>query len=288
MQTTRADNVRTWGKPVIGVDWSIKNGVCAYDGVDHIFVPDLLRLLDSLTVPSVVVLEASFDSYDVEFRELVISSFENSPHDLLTVNPRQTAAFRRKWYPDYEKVQSKDSDKFDAELIYQMVMKSNVLFHRATPREHIPALFDIKRDLMKLRRSYTTRVSTRAATGFVKDSDKELWAKELVKRLPDYHTLDTKLQDLLGDGKSYSLVLVATVGVISRHVKSRKLFDTVAGFHGNGYPSQQRSDFYRNWHQLNKRWKKNGLPTRTLTEYQHATRWLFHQLKAFSDQIPFK
>ena len=244
--------------------------------------PTLAVLLDTLNTPTILVGESSFESFILEDREAFMERAKLEKHILLTTAPRSTGRHRR------SVGFKKKSDKSDFIDVY-------VIRDLATGNTHlkVPKMYDLNdefnqsrvaanEELMKLMSKRIYRKSTRAKKGFMMDSAKDKFAKELITKLPLYESLDEVEQMALGNGDEYSKALVACVYIAGKHAKNRQEFERICGFYVHGYPSMIRSEIYMH------RWSRNLRPFPgkgkfagriTLTQFRKAVRRLYHETK---------
>lgn len=276
-------------------DWSMGRGVVAFDGESYFYHKTSLDLFDSLKEPTDIATEASLESFNLAERTKIIEMFQGSEHNLFFSPTKQTARKRNLWMSEeeiekreqlkvlgmeshltYHKMNNLEGDELDTLVLFRMFSEMPYMFSPAKVRTGHSAKERVARELMILR-------SVKIDVGKAKPiSAKEQFAKDIIANLPDYKTLEPKYKDYLGNGKKYSEVRVALIGVLAKHVKNRRGYDQLSGFHGHGYPSQTRSDFYYwGWRFLAKN------PDNTMAGYQHAMRWLFHNVKQFVDTVPY-
>jgi hypothetical protein len=230
-------------------------------------------LFNTLTEPTRIISEATFESYDLEQRKKVIKMAEDAGHVWLTTPNRQTGRHRYSMGWTDEK-----TDEIDVQVIRDMAKTRPEVLKVPRVREEndplITGLNDVRAEMMILRRSKTMRPSTRAKLGFVPVSAKDEYAKTLIPFLPEYSTLPEDIRLSLGNGKEYSKTLIAAAGKAAKHADNRREFEHYAGLFGHGYPSQLRSDFMHWGYRLAHR--DRGV---TLSQFRKSCRWLYHQLR---------
>lgn len=231
----------------------------------------LFDLLNSLTEPSVLIGEATFESF---FRDTRRNEFiercADEGHTILTTPNRTTGRQR-------DKMGLEKNDDNDARAI-RALAKSGI--HLKKPRvfdandSFIEVQKAANKELMLLRAS-KVRVPKKNGIGYLKatKSNKEFFAEQLIEQLPDFDSLDGITKKCLGNQDGYNKVIVAAVGVAAKHVSSRQKFEKLAGLYHHGYPSQIRSDLTY-WG-----YSRRIRGRISITEYRKALRWLFGQLK---------
>lgn len=282
-------------------DWSIRNGVftLADNEEDVVVFPNLEAVLDCLTVGDTLVGEATFESFNLEQREKMMDLAASRGVAFLTTPSRLTSrARRRHGFGD-------KSDETDVRAIRALAAQTD---YRGE-RHHLkpPALPDpewierrelANRHLMTLRSSGTLTPAPRTPNRFNFHSAKDAQANRWADRLPNYEDL-TQVQRLaLGNGKDYSLIVVAAVGVAALYARTVDEFDRLAGLHAHAYPSQIRADLHH-W-----AWAGGGTrakleitldgygkriissPTQRLdgltwSQYRRSLRWLYRTMKEF-------
>lgn len=254
---------------------------------------DLDELLDAITKPSLIIGEATFESFWRETkRNDFIERCAREGHDLRTVPTRGTGQWKLREYPPEQHPQfygknAKFPDDLACDLIRQMYrdgvhLKKPRLYDPDDP--HIAVRKSANHELMILRNTKKTVIGPRGGRNLV--SAKDEFATELIATLPAYQDLSDVQKVALGNGKEYSKPIVAAVGMATKYAKSTKDFDRLSGMNHHGYPSQIRSDLH-----LHGWWKtpKGKIPKREqikLTDYRREIRWLYHQLKVTASLTP--
>lgn len=255
-------------------DWNkTQINVLFDDAEDDIVLKDLDSLMDMLTEPSVIIGEATFESFQLEKRRNVIARAMREGHTLLTTPNRATGRWRKAMYPEYNNKPLPDN------------LAVKVIRHIASQTDthlKIPAFPDsswvtvreaANSKLMRLRSEFRWAYGPRGGRKVV--SAKDDYADDLIQLLPEYVTLTAKQKLALGDGKEYNKTVVAAVGVTAEYVDNIKDFDRLSGMYHHGYPSQIRSDLHH-W-----RWRfLKGQVDLTLSQYRREIRWLFHQIRS--------
>lgn len=284
----------------IYVEWSYHRGVTALFGDTdrHKVYPNLATMLDDLKSPTRIVLETTFESYDRgsvdAARETFIRRCAAEGHEIRTWPNRLTGRWRIRmgFDPDprpkgYTKVQSYATDLEDAKC-FRAGVKAGV--HLSIPHETDNRKEQLRIDantrLMELRRSGSmVKVNSRDGSDkWKRTSGKDEYAKKLLPGLPVYDGLTYAQKLSFGNGKEYSLVVIAAVAVIAEHANNRDDFDFLSGLYAHAYPSQIRADLmHHQWAGGNKRIRLNPVTRKrddlTLTDYRRELRWLYRQLK---------
>jgi len=222
---------------------------------DQVVFISLDEFLDTLTEPSIVVGETTFESYLLETRNRVIQRFVDEGHKLLSSPNRLTGRHRRRLgYSDEDK-----TDEIDVHVIRDEYYNTNTFMKtpvKVNPDDpFIQIRIDANRELMILR-STLVRVPLKSGNGYKKNPEKakDIWAQEIITKLPTYGTLDDETAKALGNGTEYANVIIAAIGVCAKFATTRKEFDRLSGLYHHGYPSQIRSDLhYHGWWNPRKR-----------------------------------
>lgn len=290
------------GLPAVYCDWSMRRGVTAVfesaPGEYQIYrsiAGDSGSLLDSLKAPHLIILERTFESFNLAARKQFISRAGNEGHVILCVPTRTTTKARFRAGLGVKASDTYLSDFEDARAIRFEALAGMALVPPALEpdEEYLKVYEAVKNDLMALRSTGELTDRPRSE-GFAFTSEKTVLAQDLIGKLPGIRAQELHVQQALGssDGKSYNETIVAAVGVLARHCASRRMFDRVSGMHAHAYGSQARSDLmFWGWTGGGKRGKlidledipAGGNRTRrdglTLTEYRNAVRWLYRQLR---------
>lgn len=253
-------------------DWNkTQINVLFDDAEDDIVLKDLDSLMDMLTEPSVIIGEATFESFQLAKRKHVMDRASKDGHILLTTPNRATGRWRKQLYPEYNGKPLPDN--LAVKVIRHIATKTNT--HLKVPGFPDPAWVQIREAanyrLMTLRSEFRWAYGPRGGRKVV--SEKDDYADELIQGLPEYSTLTSKQKLALGDGKEYNKTVVAAVGVAAEFASNTEEFDSLSGMYHHGYPSQIRSDLHH-W-----RWRfLRDKVNLTLSEYRRELRWLFHQI----------
>jgi hypothetical protein len=139
--------------------------------------------------------------------------------------------------------------------------------------------------LMELRRSGTmVKVNSRdGSEKWKRTSGKDAFAKTRLPELPPYEslTMDQKLS--FGNGKEYSLPVIAAIGICALYADTREDFDFLSGLYASAYPSQIRADLHHHqWAGGNTRARLNPETRKrddlTLTDYRRNLRQMWRWL----------
>lgn len=233
----------------------------------------LFDLLDDVNEPSIFIGEATFESFfrDSRRNEFILRC-EAEGHIILTTPNRATGRMR-------EKLGLEKTDENDVQAIRAIAnsgthLKVPRVFDASDPFLSVRAAAN--KELMILRAS-KVRIPKKNGVGFLKatKSEKDLFAEDLIARLPDINSIPEDISKYLG-GTEYNKVIVAAVGVCGKFVNSQRGFDKLSGLYHHGYPSQIRSDLHLwGWSR-----RLRGKPGYSLSGYRRALRWLFRQIKA--------
>jgi len=274
------------------IDWSHgKIDVLVRSTNEHFTTRSLDALLDKLTEPTTLIMEASFESF---FRETKRNDFirrcADEGHELLTVPNRATGRWKLKFYPpeqfpQYYGNNAKFPDELAVDLFRKMHdggvhLKKPRLFNENDPKISIRK--EANNCLMLMRYTKRPKIGKNGQELKGMVSAKEYYAEGLIENyLPNYDDLEEYQKIALGNGTEYSKVIVAAVGVAAHFANGDyREFDRLSGMYHHAYPSQIRSDLhFHGW------WKtpKGKTPKRdliTLSQYRKSIRWLFSNLKS--------
>lgn len=278
---------------IVYFDWSIRNGVAVLvdDSTEVVFYASLWQVLDLLSPGDMLIGEATFLSFDLDQREDFIRRCAEHGVVLLTTPNRLTGKVRRREFPGQDK-----NDALDVAVIRIIAEDPSKLKPPAVPDPSwVERRERANRELMRLRRTGTLTPKPRTPGRFNFTSQKDIQAAEWAALLPAYETL-TRIQKLaLGNGRDYNYVVVAAVGVATRHARNREEFDRLIGLYAHAYPTQLRADMHHYaWAGGNQRAKLvtvlspdghrsapspakrvDGL---TWSQYRREVRWLYHQM----------
>lgn len=262
-------------------DWSIRNGV--YTLVDEAPLPakvyqSLAHVLDLLVPGDTLVGEATFESFNLPERARLIELAKARGITFLTTPNRLTGRFRRRLFPGIDK-----GDEVDVQVIREIARDPSRLKAPAMPDPFwVERRKRANRRLMSLRRAGTLTPKARTPGRFNFTSDKDIIAQEWSVKLPPYLDQTPVRQRALGDGKDYSRVIVAAVGVATTEARTTREFDALAGLYAHAYPTQIRADLHHYaWAGGNQRARLNDQGKRddlTLTDYRRELRWLYHHM----------
>lgn len=288
--------------PAVYCDWSMRRGVTAVfesaTGEYMIFKSlggDSDSLLNALKTPHLIILERTFESFNLAARRAFTGRADRDGHTVLCVPTRMTTKARYRAGLGVKASDTYLSDFEDAKAIrFEALAGMALVPPSLEPDEEYLKVYNAVKNELRIFRSTGDLADRPRAEGFKLISEKTVLAQELISRLPGIHEQDLHIQQALGssDGKSYNETIVAAVGVLARHCASRRMFDRVSGMHAHAYGSQVRSDLmFWGWTGGGKRGKLidledipvGGNRTRrdelTLSEYRNAVRWLYRQLR---------
>lgn len=261
-------------------DWSMRHGlyVLKNDEKTHKIYTKFSNFLDTLTEPSIICGESTFESFWPEERTKTIERCEQDGHELKTFNTRVTGRWRKKVYPKYNNKPLPD-DK--AVSLIRRIVKSGVQLQ-------VPVAYKIsindtaENKLMRLRNNRIVATITRGKNkgNYKLVPEKDVYAENLISKLPDYKTLSSELKEALGNGTKYSKVIVAAIGVATEYSNNRREFEKLTGLYQGAYGNIIRSDLHM--HGWNPRRKRNKI---TISQYRKSCRWLFWQLKLGSNSL---
>jgi len=258
-------------------DWSAgKINVLKNDAEDDVIYQTLDQLLDEIQEPSVLIGEATFESFNLEKRAAFMERCEREGHILLSTPNRLTRRRREALFPGIEK-----SDSVDVKVIRDIARDG--VTHLKVPHISDQCTADrTKTGTKELVRLRSTRhlKPKKNGDGYCKSliSDKEILAEEIISHLPEFSTLSLKTKLAIGSMQKanygYNKVIVPAVYVASQHTDNREDFERLIGLYHHGYPSVFRSDIMH-WG-----WHRRDVPDIiTLTDYRYAIRWLYHNVK---------
>lgn len=195
---------------------------------------DFDELFENLAEPTILIGEATFESFLPVRRKRVIEIAKSLGHKILTTPTRETD--RRRRILGLEK-----SDYVDPFVIRDLANdgKTHLKIPNFVSEDWIEKRETANQKLMIMR-------NTNVKVNSVKIGLKDYFAKLIVNFLPhlDGYSEETRL--ILGEsGKKYNLVGVAAVGVATQYVNNTREFDRLCGLYHHGYPSQIRSDLYK-------------------------------------------
>jgi len=240
------------------------------DAEDDIKLPNLDTLFDLLTEPTVIIGEATFESFQHEKRRAVIERARREGHTLLTTPTRATG---RRWNALGYDREGKD-DSIAVKVIRDLAPDVHLKVPEISPDpEWVERRKAANSELMVLRSTFRWAKGPKGGRKII--SAKDDYADTLIEKLPPFANLTDVQKIALGDGKVYNKIVIAAVGKAAKFAESTREFDKLAGLYHHGYPSQIRSDLHH-W-----RWRfvrREGKIT--ISEYRRELRWLYHQLRA--------
>jgi hypothetical protein len=286
-------------KPKLYFDWSGTKGLHVIDDdaknvgdKDEVMqYAEFENLFNDLSEPTILIGEATFESFRKDRRNKIIRYAKERSHEMLVTPTRAT---RRR----AEKLGIKDKTDFHDPYIIRDLANDGKT-HLRIPTDKIDGrIVQIREEncekLMRMRHFYI-RVENKRN----KISLKDYFAQLIIKQLPDFKDLPkiTRLIIGNGDGRNYNLTSVAAVGVVTPQVKSGKELKKVCGLFHHGYPSQIRSDLmlHRWWgrfkpsifNEKTGKWKPAGKlhGQATLTDFTREHIHLFHLIKNIGHEM---
>jgi hypothetical protein len=217
-------NGLTLDKPIRAADWS-RSAVDIYDGKGWDKYPNLVSYAkDPQNHGTVLVLEASSESFELAKRQSALDAFAAAEIDVLCYNSKHTAKYRRQ-----NGIKTK-SNKVDAKCIYLVATTTNLTLSRFKELVKEDALRQSIKNVL---------VKDRAA-----DGDK--YKTELVdKYFSDKTPYDSILKTKAGDFRSQVGSILVTAEETRKAGGGFRKFRALLGNYGNGYGSIQRSEFYQ-------------------------------------------
>lgn len=247
------------------------------------YFPSCDSLLDSLTEPTILISEATFESFDVNKRIEVIEKARKAGHIWRTTPNRLTGRHRRSMGIDDK------SDEIDVGVIRNLAKTRPEVLKIPNVRlgtdPLVIGLEEANAELMLLRRT-RNMVPNKSKLGWKVVSAKDEYADKLIALLPSTSSLTNIQVDVLCGSLAkptskpkYSKPLIAAVGKATKYASSRGEFEHYTGLFVHGYPSQIRSDVHHwSWRFAEKRGA-------TLTDFRRECRWLYQQLKKVKDKL---
>jgi hypothetical protein len=248
----------------------------AFDDVR--FYSDFDEFFDSLTEPTELIGETTFESFVLEKRKAVLEKAKQLGHTFRCTPNRKTGRRRRMLgYSDSDK-----SDYLDVYVIRDIANDGKT--HLKVPKIYgddiISTRKQASRELVLLRNT-KIRVPSRAKRGYVIKSKKDVYAQLLIKQLPPYRILDPYIRIALGNGSEYSKTVVAAVGIAAKYASNRETFERICGLYEHGYPSIHRSDLMMHrWSRgLRPEGKGKNAGKISISQFRKALRWLYQRIK---------
>jgi hypothetical protein len=236
-------------------------GCVIYDGVSHRKVSclaDCIKLASVCGVPT-IKMERSFANYTEHSRQEIVDLGQKLGVALLTINPQQTAALRKRLGIE------KTTDEVDAEMIYKLGLDEMVHFKQATvvcPEYKLWAK-KLANEFMKMRRRGQAHLIADIVCGLIGKLAMQKHSKNLCG----------------SDGKP-SKPVIGAVAVAALATDNRRDFERLLGLYCNGHASIFRSNiFHWGWRPRRKREVTN------LTSYRRSIRWLRSEVKKNSAAI---
>lgn len=258
-------------------DWSMQRGLAVIGdegGVDDVRnFHSIDALLDTVDEPTTFVSETTFESFNIDNRRRLVERMSALGHDWRVLPTKLTPRARHA-------LGLEKDDTNDVVAIRHVALTNPDALKRPTVDSPIKdKLAAANRELMILRRTYNTEAAPRRKFGLRVIKKKDTYAETVCQFLPLYEDLDDTLKVALGDGKSYSLTLVAALAKATKFADNRREFDSITGLFVNGYPSQIRSDLHHwRWRFIRRARDERGANKLTISEYRRACRWVFHHL----------
>lgn len=255
-------------------DWSMNRGLSVLfdDDEDVTLFANIEQLLNRLSEPHTLVSECTFESFNIDKRRALVDRVKREGHTWKTFNPRQTPRARKAL--GLEKTDDNDVRAIRYVASHQPQGLKLASVAEGAEHDRRKAMRDAANlELMLMRRDYAYLPSARSKLGVKIVKRKDVFAQEIIdSHLPAYSDLNEFEALAWGNGKKYSLTLIAAVSVASRHSESRADFDYLTGLSANGYPSQIRSDVH--WWRYRYA-REQGL---TLSDFRREVRKLYHTL----------
>jgi hypothetical protein len=278
------------GLDKIYFDWSIRRGIATVwnDSNDNTPYPSLDAMLDDIGKPSVIVGESTFASFNLDARELFVKRCREDGHLLLTVPTRLTGRLYREMTgldAEAAKAQSKKRDEDDCKAFRFYALRGGHLrVANIIPDSGRVALREVvNAELMNMRRTLVEKRNSKGNLTYW--TEKDQFAEDcIVKWLPNFANAPDYVQRSLGKGdgrkRTYNPNAVFAIGVITKHVSTRKEFDYVSGLYSHAYPSMVRSELMHWTYAGGKFGKAFKRPDNfTLSEFRRGCRWLYYQMK---------
>lgn len=237
----------------------------------------LTDLLESLDEPTILVCEATVESYNPQVRTRLIAESTAAGHVWRVFAARLTRRHGR----NVGFTEADKTDEFDAWLIRDLARTHPEWLK--TPRigdeeglDHLDHIAAASRELNRLRNTNVDFVITPRSRKRKVVTGKDRWHEHLVTLLPAYDLLTPTQQIAFGDGKSYSKSLIPAVAMATKHARNRADFEQITGLFIGGHPSQIRSDV----HHHNMRHKSISR-----SDFRREVRWLYHRFNEVVDKL---
>lgn len=284
---------------VFYADWSMRRGVAilaededfnTMDGkflpYDDTLYPNILAFLKSCERPALLILEATFESFNLSQRQEIRDYCESNGHFIYTVPNRLTTKARvRAGFSA-----AKTSDTIHADLEDVQAIRHEVEYGvelrqwrlELPDEDYLKAYNGVSRRLMELR-SHGTMKKRPRSPGYVLESDQSVYGKQLAAKLGPVANAPEFVQRAFGKDGKWNETAIVTLGVLAEFCKTRRMFDRVSGLHAAAYGSQARSNLmFWVYAGGGTRGKLNPVTRKrddiTLTEFRRAARQVWRAL----------
>lgn len=208
-------------RPLVAFDWSARWTHATADGRTVTAHASIDELLDTLTAPTKLVAEATFESFDPGRRTAVLERVRADGHELYVYRPKNTKKKRP--------ADSAKSDVEDARVIFALAASGRVHVYPA-PTPH-PAWIEF-------------REATNREYNIMRNSGRKPELKRAAMALlGPYAQLSETQQAVYGSG-AYSESLLAAAYFAATKARSGREYERLLGLHESGYPSLLRSDIH--------------------------------------------
>lgn len=210
-------------RPTVAFDWSLKGVHATGDGVRVERHDNIGELVASLEVPTKLVAETTFESWDPGQRSAVVAEVRERGHELYVYRPLHTSRRRPAGLPK--------TDANDARVIYSIAVDGR--FH-LYPAPGAPNINWARRQMRANREYQRIRLA----------EQKPQLAAEAEAILGPYSELESEPREVLGNGQNYSTTLLAVTLFATKWSRSRNEFERLLGLSGAGYPALLRSEIH--------------------------------------------
>lgn len=271
-------------------DWSQQRGVIAIRW-NEIYDPEsedgylrfntLRQFFEWVPEGSTIILERTFESYDLEERQLVLKIARERNLDLKCTPTRATWRTRKRLWPEVQsdhwtKISTEGCmDRYDVLAIREIAKTAHLIAGEAN---HRPPADELKRqdvaryEIMKARNTANKRQVGGKGAGKVTETMKDAKAKEVAASLPN---VPDWAKPYLRTKTGWRLSVIAAIAIAKENTLSKKEFERLIGMYHHAYPNQFRSDLmFHAWHKYIRK-----EPGTTLSEFRKAVRWLYHNIK---------
>lgn len=247
---------------LVAVDWSGSGVWATFDGAEVGTWANMEALLDELERRGgtyQVVVEATFESYEVERRELLVARARSDGHEIVGFRPHHTARRR-------EELGLTKSDINDACVIWNLAEEGRVWAYPILDPDPGWAAYreSVNHEYMQIR-----------AAG-----EKGLLVGEAKAIIGPWRSRRDELGALgASSGSGYMPSGLAAACFAAKHVSSRENFERILGLHGSGYPGILRSEI----HHHSYRWAaRRGIEW---GEFRRALRRVYALLKEAREEV---